>query len=226
MRSIILLSLAALATASGCFAGEFIRLSTQYVYNSSIPAQATNGPCRAEWSIHGWGSPPVDYHPALLDSCDLMVYWVYGGAAPELAIYSAHESGGGGGCGVPLSAVAFATIRYQRVPTSATAGSDLCQAWDENGTIFVNTSVPTPAILPGSNARGMLLGNSTTAFDTAYFREYSTVVPANATPPTTAQSLAGCLVSWKFDLGNDIGSLNDSCAGYNALMSGGIPRRL
>jgi hypothetical protein len=222
MRSIILLSLA-VGSASGCFAGESIVLSTQYVYNSSIPAQATNGACRVEWSIHGWGSPPVDYHPASLDSCDLMVYWVFGGATPELAIYSAHETGGAGGCGVILTGLDFATIRYQRVPTSATTGADLCQAWDKNGNMFVNSSVIYTGILPGANARGVLLGNTSTAFSTAYFREYSTVVAANAAPPTTAQSLAGCIVSWKFDMGNDIGSLSDSCGGYPASISGGSP---
>src|SRR5580698_9388122 len=81
MRSIILLSLT-VGLAGNCLAGESIVLSTQYVYNSSIPAQGTNAPCRAEWSIHGWGSPPVDYHPASLDSCDFIIYWVFGGATP------------------------------------------------------------------------------------------------------------------------------------------------
>lgn len=222
MRSIILLSLS-FSLAGSCFAGESIVLSTQYVYNSSIPAQATNGPCRAEWSIHGWGSPPVDYHPASLDSCDFIVYWEAGGPAPVLSIYSGHETGGVGACDISLSGVDFATIRYQRVPTSASTGSDLCQAWDKNGKMFSNSSIAYTGIAPGSSARGMLLGNTTTAVDTAYLREYSTVVPANAAPPTTAQSLAACLVSWKFDSGNNVGSLADSCAGYNASISSGSP---
>ena len=222
MRSLIFLSLTA-GLAGSCFAGQSIVLSTQYVYNSSIPAQATNGPCRAEWSIHGWGAPFVDYHPASLDSCDFIVYWESGGSAPVLSIYSGHESGGIGACAMSLAAVNFATIRYQRVPTSASAGSDLCQAWDEYGNMFQNSSIAYTGITPGSNARGILLGNSTTSMDTAYIREYSTLVPANAAPPTTAQSLAGCLVSWKFDSGNNVGSLADSCAGYNAAISSGSP---
>jgi hypothetical protein len=222
MRSIILLSLT-VGLAGSCLAGESIVLSTQYVYNSSIPAQATNGPCRAEWSIHGWGAPPVDFHPASLDSCDFIVYWSFGGAAPALSIYSGHETGGTGACFIPLSGVDFATIRYQRVPTSASTGSDLCQAWDKNGNMFITSSIAYTSILPGSSARGMLLGNTATAVDTAYLREYSTLVPANAAPPTTAQSLAGCLVSWKFDSANNIGSLADSCAGYNATISSGSP---
>jgi hypothetical protein len=220
MRSIILISLT-LGLAAGCLAGESIVLSTQYVYNSSIPAQATNGPCRVEWSIHGWGSPPVDYRPASLDSCDFVPYWVVGGPTPTLSIYSAHEAGGTGACTIPLTTLNFATIRYQRIPTSAGTGSDLCQAWDKNGTLFWSSSIAYTSISAGANANGLTLGNTATPLDTAYLREYSTTVAANATPPTTAQSLTGCLVSWKFDLGNGTGSLGDSCGGYNATISSG-----
>jgi hypothetical protein len=219
MRSIILLSLT-FGLAGSCFAGESIVVSTQYVYNSSIPAQATNGPCRAEWSIHGWGSPSVDQHPVSLDSCDFIVYWEAGGPTPTLSLYSGHETGGTGACQIPITTQGLVTIRYQRVPTSGSTGSDLCQAWDQYGTLFLSSSIAYAAIVPGANAPGLTLGNTTASLDTAYIREYSTVVAANATPPTTAQSLAGCLVSWKFDLGNDIGSLGDSCAGYNASVYG------
>ena len=114
---------------------------------------------RAEWSGPSMAGDrlPSTIIPPHFDSCDLIVYWVFGGATPVLSIYSAHETGGYGGCAITLTAVDFATIRYQRVPTSASTGSDLCQAWDKNGKLFLNSSIAYTGIAPGSNARGMLL---------------------------------------------------------------------
>ena len=74
----------------------------------------------------------------------------------------------------------------------------------------------------GGNSNGFYLtGNGTaTPVDFAYVRAYNTNVVEKAKPPTTAQSLTGCIFQWKLD-----GDTTDACPGaYNG--TGGAPTYL
>lgn len=218
------------------FAGQSIRLETATAGNSSIPAQPPGNPWRVEFSIHNWAIHWNGIQHALDGSAvgANIQFFDFGGGDLRLQIYSASTTGGrvcqieGLGPGGPnggssIYSNSFLTVRYQEDPS---AKVDYCQAWDINGNMVWNESAPYTGN-PNRNSNGAEVGGlgSGASLATAYFRIYTSTVPTNARPPVTADTTSNCLVFWSFDLGNNNGSLKDSCnAGpYRASMSSGSP---
>ena len=219
------------------FGGQSIQLSTTTASNSLIPAQTAGHPWRVEFSIHNWSTTGWSGNARPLDgtAVGLDVQLLNLGAGDlRLQMYS-RSATGGGICQIPglgssgpngggsIYGNLFLTVRFEEDPVALV---DYCQAWDINGAQVLNQAFPYTSN-PGTNSNGAYVGGlgPGTTFDTAYFRIYTSTVPANARPPVTADTMTSCLVFWKFDLGNNTGSLNDSCpAGpYNAAMSAGSP---
>lgn len=221
------------ALSASAFGGQSILLSTQTASNGSIPAQRAGNAWRVEFSIHDWDSNFSPGHPlgAAAVGADIQ-FLNLGGGDLRLQIYSASTSGGnvcqipGLGPGGPsgggtLYMYRFLTVRYQEVPSQLT---DYCQAWDALGNLVFNVSSMYGAN-SGSNNPGGTVASTGQNLSTAYFRIYTSTVPTNARPPVTADTTQNCLVFWKFDNGNNTGSLNDSCTTgpYPAMMSSGSP---
>ena len=218
--------LALLIAALPLFAGQDITLSADFVYNSSIPGIAPNAAETFEWSFNSWGSPTGNQHPVLgntLNASDLNAYWVVGGATPTLAIYSFHETGATGNCEIPITTQLAVTVRYQRVPATTSTGYDVCQAWDQNGVLFWNgPQYAYTGISAGAATAGITIGATTVSVNTSYIRMSPGNVSLSATPPVTAQNQTGMVFQWKFDLGNNTGSLTDSTGnGYTGTYGGG-----
>lgn len=220
MKKLIILGLFAFPLA---FAGQSIQLSTQTV-SASVPAFGTSANSRTQFALQDWnaaattgaiGSGPDGLQIAIINSSGVL----------SMQIYRNTASGGSYAvCLFRLPVSPFVYVNYEADQTGAlgTAKTDYCQAWDITGSLFNNTqaSFTTQA----SNSSGVVLSSNNPAqnLSWAFFRIYSTLVSTTATLPTTAQSLTGCVVSWKFDLGNNTGSPNDSCSAgpYNASVSG------
>lgn len=233
-RNVVLVVLLSLPS----WAGQSIVLTTGAVGNTSIPAQAPNAPCRVESSIHDWAPNPDSGHIVDASACGFDIVFVNVGAGNLLLQFTDTRSVGGGTCQIGIGAVSFITYRFQRIPSGA-GGRDTCEAWSINGApIAVGGQFPNSSksysytSTAGWNSNGACVEGTgwgwgctgaTTGLSIAYYRMYTTTVAVNSAPPTTAQSLAGCLVSWKFDLGNNTPSLNDSCAAgpYNASLQAG-----
>jgi hypothetical protein len=210
---------------SSLFAGESIQLSNTSVGNSSVPAQPAGHNYRVEYSVHDWSPSLLPGTTFVVNPVGLVVQFLdLGGGDIRLQMYTATASGGNYGvCQFRLGALSppFVTVRYQEDGTNKV---DYCQAWDINGNLVNNTaSFYTTQI--GTNSAGIAIDSSAQDISVAYFRAYTNIVATNARPPITADSTSGCLVYWKFDLGNNTGSLNDSCSAgpYNASMSSGSP---
>ncbi len=217
-----MITLAFHVSGGAAASGKSVVLSSQTVSNGSIPGIASNGVCTFEWSLSNWGSPSAGDHPVQPNPCDLNVYWVFGGASPSLAINSLHETGASSNCIIAFTGHNLVSIRWQRVPTSSTTGSDICQAWDELGTLFTSQSYPYTGITGPVTTNGVTLGGTTGSVSTAYIRIYSTNFSTTATPPTTAQSQTAAIWQWKFDLGNNTPSLTDSTGnGFTGVLSSG-----
>lgn len=222
------------------YAGQSISLTTTNASNSSIPAQPAANSWRVEFSIHDWD---VGYSTGThgLDGASVgmnVQFLNFGGGDLRLQLYSSSKGGGsvctvnglgpsGPGGGGSVYTNRFLTVRFQE---DTAAKIDYCQAWDINGAAVITD--PQSLIHPYTSTTGANSNGATVAglgsgqnLDTAYFRIYTTTVPLTAVPPTTAQDLSNCLVSWKFDLGNNTGSLTDSCSAgpYDASMSSGGP---
>src|SRR5262249_49275128 len=110
------------------FGGQSIRISTQTVSNSSIPAQPIANPWRVEFSIHDWDANASLSHPmdASVVGLDIVVMNL-GGGDLRLQMYSktAQEAfnnpcqipglgPGGPGGGGPLYTNRFITVRFQQ----------------------------------------------------------------------------------------------------------------
>ncbi|HEY4365572.1 MAG TPA: hypothetical protein VGN17_31715 [Bryobacteraceae bacterium] len=208
------------------FGGQSIRLSTATAGNASVPPQPVGNSFRVEVSFHDWdpnfsGGHPFTALPVGLD----FQFQNFGPGNMGLQMYTTSITGGSAYsvCQVALANLPtkFLTVRYQE---DAANKIDYCQAWDINGNLVTDSSSPYIS-QGGVNFAGVSVGSTGQNLSTAYFRIYKTLVSTNARPPVTAAPTTNCLVYWKFDNGNDTGSLNDSCpAGpYNASMSSGSP---
>lgn len=202
-------------------AGKSIVLSSQTVTNNSIPGCASNATCTWEWSLHGWGTPSIFEHPIQPFAADLNVYWI-ATSPPVLLVTSLHETGGTD-CQIPFTGKNLISIRRQRIASTSSTGTVICQATDETGLTFFNQTSTYTGISSVVTNNGMTLGGTTAGVATAYTRISTNSFSVTATPPTTAQDQTGMTFQWKFDLGNNTGSLIDSVsspANDGALSSG------
>jgi hypothetical protein len=205
--------------------GRSIVLSSQTAFNNSIPGIPSNGVCTMEISMHDWGNQVVSEHPIQNNICDINTYWfAVSGGNPQMLLTPLHNTGAGD-CQVNFTGHNLVTIRWQRIPATGSTGTIICQATDETGNTFVNMSTNYTGITGPVTTNGFTVGGTTTPISYAYARVYGTNFSATATPPTTAQDQTGAVFQWKFDLGNNVGSLNDSTAGntHPATLSSGSP---
>lgn len=210
-----------LLAAGSLWAGESINLTTGVVGNNNIPAQDPNAVCRVESSIHGW-STGANGHFADLGACGfiLVFNWI-SSTDIRLGVQNYREADGPG-CQFFLNQLpsTFLIYRFQHIPNGHGGGVGTCEIWDINGKRYIgapqNNSQYSYTSTVGANYPGACVSGANapsgcgiagaTNLQTAYFRAYTTSVPVNSTPPTTAQSLAGCLFAWNFD-----GDLTDAC---------------
>jgi hypothetical protein len=223
-----LTGLAGLLTGSTAWAGQSVVLTTGVVGNDSVRAQRVDAPCRLESSIHDWDQNPPAGHIGEATACGFDLEFITVNGAPWLQLYDWTEAGAGV-CQIPLATLPsrFITYRFQHIPAAA-GGTTTCEAWDVNGRAVavggqfpnntksfsytgIRNATSNGACVSGTGAVGGC-GPGMGKLATAYFRLYKTTVPVGSTPPTTAQSLDGCLVSWKFDRGDNASSLADSCS--------------
>jgi hypothetical protein len=197
------------------FGGQSIQLSTATASNTSVPAQPVGNPWRIEFSIHDWDANAGPGYPMDASAVGGSIQLQNLGSGSLLLLVFSNRATGGSVCQTMISSLPtkFITFRFQEDPV---AKFDYCQAWDINGNLILNSSLPfvsqSGSNNPGATVRGLGQGSST-----AYFRIYTSIVPTNARPPVTADTSATCLVHWKFD-----GNLNDSCTGnYPASMANG-----
>jgi hypothetical protein len=225
-----------------CWAGQSVVLTTGVAGNRNVPAQPVNSPCRLESSIHDWDPNAPAGHIGEATACGFDIEFLnLGSGRIYIQLYSWTEQGAGV-CFIPIGSLPsrFVTYRFQHIPDGTTGGGvATCEAWDIHGNSlpvdgqfpnntksYAYTGIRGPAYngacVSGSGGYGGC-GPGMSTLSTAYFRLYKTTVPVGSAPPTTAQSLDGCLVSWKFDNGDNTPSLSDSCSAgpYNAsLLSG------
>lgn len=179
-----------------------------------------------EWSIHDWdNAPDALYHPITIDCIGLVVAIYAPGSYYYINIYDDTEVGAPGSVQIVLStttATKFVTIRYSHDPSTKT---DTVQTWDINGNLLY-TSNQVYTSTSGSYGSGVTLRGSGTGkiLDTSYFRIYKSSTALNARQPATDDPATNSLIYWKFDGGNNTGTLADiSGNSYTGTISTGSP---
>ena len=209
--------LISLLLALGClsFAGQSLQVSVATASNTSVAAQAVEGPCRIEGVLHDWDTAFSTHHPVEIPACGIeFILYNLGGGAPMFYIY--WERGTPSAACIVYPAVLptkYVAYRFQVDHSTLTTN---CEFWDINGT-RVSSATQTFTGHSGANSNGASVTGSGAGqnISHSYFRVFTSLVAMNSRPPVTAD--VGDLLEWKFD-----NNLNDSSGhGYTATMSGG-----
>src|SRR6185295_8880019 len=184
---------------------------------------------RVQVSLHDW--PTTTQSSAIVrwssDNLFVLVPYSMGPNSISFQVYDGRDNAAV--CNANLTGLPspFITIRFQHQVINGTSGVDYCQAWDSAGNMVWNTSALFTTDLTSEFNDGVFVTGLGTGLSIsyAYLQIYSDIVAANARPPVTADTTANCRVFLKFDLGNNTGSLNDSCSAgpYHASMNAGSP---
>lgn len=210
------------------FAGQSIQLSTQTA-SAAVPRVNGGVSYRVQVSLHDW---PVTAEARTIVrwSSDNLFALVPYATGPNSISFQAYDSRDNAAvCNASLTGLpsSFITIRFQHQITSGTSGVDFCQAWDSAGNMVWSTAALFTTDVTSSFNDGVFLTGfgSGLSVNYAYFQIYNDIVATNARPPVTADTTANCRVYLKFDLGNDTGSLTDTCSAgpYPASLNFGSP---
>lgn len=223
MKKLITLVLLSLPLS---FAGQSIQLTSTISVGASVPAFSTGSVSRTEIVVQGYDAAavagPIYGGPDGLNISITNTAGVIG-----IQAYINTEVGASSTCLFNLPVSPYTRIRYMHDVTGVlgTPKTDYCQAWDITGALINNTQSTYTSQTSNFAGAQLFSNNSAQTIAFPFLRIYSTLVSTTATMPTTAQSLTGCVLSLKFDLGNNSGSLLDSCSvgPYNAAMSSGSP---
>lgn len=217
--------LIALLLASPCYAGQSLQVSTQTATNTSVAGITAGTSYTWEWSFHDWDANADNAtHTLFPDFISNSVFFYNFGSGDIRLDFSDTREVGGSDFQMPLASLTtrFATVRFIHDMTNK---ADTVQAWDINGTLFYNVT-QTFTSMSGSYGTGMSFAGSGTnkSMAHAYFRVYNYAFATNAKAPATADTATNTVVYYKFDGGNNTGTLADiSGNAYTLSISGGSP---
>lgn len=211
-----------LLTSSLAWGGRAIRLSTQTAGNTSVPAQPVAQDCTVEMLVANFAHTFEVTTPCGISWSILGL----GGGDFRLGAYWARNTSGSEiNCQSPrLDTVLPSQIAYIRFSIDTTKLLLNCEIWDANLKRAWSLQRQNFGYM-GSNGNGAFVPGSysTPAMDYGFYRIIPSLIPFGGSAPYTAYN-TGMLVHWKWDLGNNTGSLTDASGrGYNAVMSAGSP---
>lgn len=198
--------------------GQSIHLVSQMVQNSSIPAQPVSQSCTIEMQVSRIGgtfsaSTPCGLHWGInqisADDFRIGMFWARG--TPDTSCLSPR-----------LDTILPSQVFYARFSIDTQTKVTSCELWDENLKRVWN-SQQQHFNSSGANWDGVVVpsGWGSDPIDYGFFRIVKGLISYGGSAPSTAYN-SNMLVHWKFDQGNNIGSLQDASGnGYHATLSAG-----
>lgn len=215
----------------GVFGGQSLQLTTQTI-SYPVPCPAS-GSWYIDASLHDWGTTTSASFPIRwCQGNNLLIMEVFSSSPGAINFFLSDQADNATPCVAFLTGISQVgghygiNIRFYH-QTNGTSGTDFCHVYDMSNGVLLNPSTQSApftgdaiGITPGFQLSGLASGGT---LSHAYSALYSGA-PLTSTPPVTHGTLTNNLGYFKFDLGNNTGSLLDSGPNnYTPTLSSGSP---